>query len=137
LAVRPAGDIACTIEFFEGNASHLPFADGLFDAAFHFGGLNFFSDKNRALAEMTRVVRRGGKVVFGDEGLAPWLRDTPYGDTVTGLGEHYLSVPPLDALPGCAREVAVRWVVGNAHYVIEYRVGDGLPRIDPNLPAAG
>jgi ubiquinone/menaquinone biosynthesis C-methylase UbiE len=123
----------CKIEYFEGNVAHLPFADGFFDSAFHFGGLNFFSDKRLALAEMTRVVRRGGKVVIGDEGLAPWLRNTPYRDILAHLGEHYLRVPPLDALPECARGVAVRWVVGNAYYVIDYRVGDAPPQVDLEL----
>jgi ubiquinone/menaquinone biosynthesis C-methylase UbiE len=121
------------IEFFEGNAARLPFADGFFDAAYHFGGLNFFSDKRRALAEMTRVVRRGGKVVFGDEGLAPWLRNTPYASTLTSLGEHYLHTPPVDLLPDCAQDVSVRWVAGNAYYVIAYRVGDGPPQPDLDL----
>lgn len=59
------------MEFSVGNASYLPFPDGFFDAAYHFGGLNLFTDKKRALAEMTRVVKRGGKVVAADEGLAP------------------------------------------------------------------
>jgi ubiquinone/menaquinone biosynthesis C-methylase UbiE len=127
----------CLLEFFEGNAARLPFADGFFDAAYHFGALNFFSDKRQALAEMTRVVHRGGKVVFGDEGLAPWLRNTPYGTTLMGLGEHYLFAAPLDLLPDCARDVSVRWVAGNAYYVIDYRVGDGPPQLDLDLPVAG
>jgi ubiquinone/menaquinone biosynthesis C-methylase UbiE/uncharacterized protein YbaR (Trm112 family) len=128
---------SCKIEFFEGNAAHLPFADEFFDAAYHFGGLNFFSDKKQAIAEMTRVVRRGGKVVFGDEGLAPWLRNTPYGNTLTDCWRHYLHAAPLDSLPDCAREVSVRWIVGNAYYVIDYRVGDGPPHVDVNLPVPG
>jgi ubiquinone/menaquinone biosynthesis C-methylase UbiE/uncharacterized protein YbaR (Trm112 family) len=123
----------CLIEFFEGNAAHLPFADGFLDAAYHFGGLNFFSDKRRALAEMTRVVRRGGKVVVGDEGLAPWLRNTAYASTLTSLGEHYLHAAPVDLLPDRAHDVSVRWVAGNAYYVIDYRVGDGPPQPDLDL----
>jgi SAM-dependent methyltransferase len=138
MASERAGDEGgCRVEFFEGNAAHLPFADGFFDAAYHFGGLNYFSDKKQALAEMTRVVRRGGKVVFGDEGLAPWLRNTPYGNTLTNLGEHFLYAAPLDLLPDCAREVSVRWMVGNAYYVIDYRVGDGPPQLDLDLLIAG
>ena len=134
MASERAGDErGCRVEFFEGNAAHLPFADGFFDAAYHFGGLNFFTDKRRALAEMTRVVRRGGKVVVGDEGLAPWLRNTPYANTLTSLGEHYLHAAPVDLLPDCARDVAVRWVAGNAYYLIDYRVGDGPPQPDLDL----
>jgi SAM-dependent methyltransferase len=126
---------SCQIEFFEGNAAHLPFADGYFDAAYHFGGMNFFTDKRQAIAEMTRVVRRGGKVVFGDEGLGPWLRETPYGQSLTTSCPHYMHMPPLELLPECAREVSVRWLVGSAYYVIDYRVGDGPPQVDPTLLA--
>ena len=28
---------------------------------------------------MDRVVKDGGRIVFGDEGLSPWLKDTDYG----------------------------------------------------------
>jgi SAM-dependent methyltransferase len=125
---------SCQIEFFEGNAAHLPFADEFFDAAYHFGGLNLFTDKRQALAEMSRVVRHRGKVVFGDEGLAPWLRDTPYGNSLVGFSELFLHFPPLDCLPEGARDVAVRWVAGNAFYVVDYRVGDGPPKADLDVP---
>jgi ubiquinone/menaquinone biosynthesis C-methylase UbiE len=137
MAYRSLGEEFCKIEFFAGNAAHLPFADEFFDAAFHFGGLNLFTDKKRALAEMTRVVRRGGKVVIGDEGLAPWLRDTPSGHSLAEFSELFLYLPPLDALPECAREVCVRWVVGNAFYLIDYRVGDGPPNMDLQVPFPG
>jgi ubiquinone/menaquinone biosynthesis C-methylase UbiE len=134
---RSSEEEYCKIEFFEANAACLPFPDEFFDAAYHFGGLNLFSDKKRALAEMTRVVRRGGKIVVGDEGLAPWLRNTPYGDSLANVSELFLHLPPLESLPDCARDVSVRWVVGNAFYVIEYRVGDGPPEVDLAAPLPG
>jgi SAM-dependent methyltransferase len=137
VAQGPSGKASCKIEFFEGNAAHLPFAEAYFDAAYHFGGLNFFSDKKRAIAEMTRVVRRGGKVGFGDEGLAPRLRKTPYGDRLRGFRGHYLHAAPLNLLPDCAQDVAVRWLVGNAYHVIDYRVRDGFPLINLDLPISG
>lgn len=127
----------CSTEFLVGNASYLPFPDGFFDAAYHFGGLNMFTDKKRALAEMTRVVKKGGKVVAGDEGLAPWHRNTIYGNIVTTANKMYLHPCPLECLPENAREVAVRWLLGNAFYVIEYRVGEGHPAIDLDLPIPG
>jgi ubiquinone/menaquinone biosynthesis C-methylase UbiE len=127
----------CKTEFFVGNASYLPFPDGCFDAAYHFGGLNLFTDKKRALAEMTRVVRLGGKIVVGDEGLAPWHRDTEYGGIVTTANKMYLHHCPLECLPENARNVSVRWHLGNAFYVIEYRVGAGHPKIDLDLPIPG
>lgn len=124
-------------EFFVGNAAHLPFADGTFDAAFHFGGINLFTDPGRCIAEMTRVVRVGGKVVFGDEGLAPWLRNTLYGEILRNSNKLYRHRPPTDGLPECARDVCLRWLLGNAYYVIDFRVGDGPPPLDLDLPIVG
>src|SRR5947209_11768109 len=94
-------------EYFVGNAAHLPFQDGTFDAAFHFGGINLFTDQAKAIAEMARVVRAGGKVVFGDEGVAPWLRDRPHGQVLMNSNRLYKYNPPIDRLPECARDACV------------------------------
>jgi SAM-dependent methyltransferase len=125
------------VEFSVGNAERLPFPDRFFDGAYHFGGLNLFSDKEKALAEMARVVRVGGKVVVGDEGLAPWLRGTEYGAILTNSNRLYSYGPPLESVPECARDSTVRWLIGDAFYVIEFRVGDGPPRINLDLPIQG
>jgi demethylmenaquinone methyltransferase/2-methoxy-6-polyprenyl-1,4-benzoquinol methylase len=46
-----------------GNALELPYASGRFDAATVGFGARNFSDLDRGLAEMTRVVKPGGRVV--------------------------------------------------------------------------
>ena len=51
----------------QGNAAYLPFETGCFDGLFHFGGVNLFSEPEKALGEFARVVKPGGWVVFGDE----------------------------------------------------------------------
>jgi demethylmenaquinone methyltransferase / 2-methoxy-6-polyprenyl-1,4-benzoquinol methylase len=51
------------VEFEQGNALDLPYADGSFDAATVGFGARNFSDLARGLAEMARVVRPGGRVV--------------------------------------------------------------------------
>lgn len=55
------------VELIRANAQHLPFADGSFDALFHFGGVNLFNAPAQALGEFVRVVRKGGLVAWGDE----------------------------------------------------------------------
>jgi len=45
----------------------LPFRDNSFDMVFHVGGINFFSDRRKALAEMFRVARAGSKLIVSDE----------------------------------------------------------------------
>ena len=48
-------------------AEDLPFADNSFDIVFHVGGINFFSNKPRALAEMLRVAKPRTKLMVADE----------------------------------------------------------------------
>src|SRR5918912_3848171 len=59
LARRKAPEIA----FEWGNALELPYPDDTFDAATVGFGARNFSDLDRGLAEMARVVRPGGRVV--------------------------------------------------------------------------
>ena len=51
------------LRFEWGNALELPYEDGRFDAATVGFGARNFSDLDRGLAEMSRVVRSGGRVV--------------------------------------------------------------------------
>ncbi|MDT4937460.1 MAG: demethylmenaquinone methyltransferase / 2-methoxy-6-polyprenyl,4-benzoquinol methylase [Pseudonocardiales bacterium] len=51
------------VPFVAGDALHLPFADSAFDAATISFGLRNVADVPRALAEMARVVRPGGRLV--------------------------------------------------------------------------
>jgi demethylmenaquinone methyltransferase / 2-methoxy-6-polyprenyl-1,4-benzoquinol methylase len=57
----PGASAPMTFEW--GNALELPYADGEFAAATVGFGARNFSDLDRGLAEMTRVVRPGGRVV--------------------------------------------------------------------------
>ena len=56
-------DPAGRIEWLQGNALELEFADNAFDAATVGFGARNFADLDRGLAEMTRVVKPGGHVV--------------------------------------------------------------------------
>jgi len=63
LARRKAGAGGPGIRFEWGDALSLPYADGEFAAATVGFGARNFSDLDRGLAEMARVVRPGGRVV--------------------------------------------------------------------------
>jgi SAM-dependent methyltransferase len=60
VARRSAGD--AEVEWRQGDAGELPFDDGSVDVAVCQMALMFFPDRVRALREMRRVVRPGGKV---------------------------------------------------------------------------
>lgn len=124
------------VELFLANGSYLPFADASFDALLHLGTLNRFPDVPRALREMARVVKPGGKVVAGDEGVGPWLAGTPYGALLDRFGGLFKGEAPLKDLPEIAEEVRVQWLLGHAYYVIDFRVGRAAPEanLDVLLP---
>jgi ubiquinone/menaquinone biosynthesis C-methylase UbiE len=127
----------CNIGFSVGNAAYMPFPDKYFDAAFHFGAINEFSEKKRAFEEITRVVRTGGKVVVGDESMAPWLRQTEYGKTLINNNHLLEHTVALELLPQNSHEVCLRYILGNSFYLIDYVVGDGTPAVNLDLPHKG
>ena len=54
-----------------GDAQALPYPDGYFDAAYLVATLGEVPDKGRALSELRRVLRRGGRLVVGEVLLDP------------------------------------------------------------------
>ena len=113
-----------SVYFSVSDAANLPFVNDYFDAAFHFGGLNLFPDIKVGISEMNRVVKPEGRVVMGDEGLAPWLDGTEYSKLLIKNNYLYQSSAPISLLPRFARNVAVSWILGNCFYVIEFTVAD-------------
>jgi ubiquinone/menaquinone biosynthesis C-methylase UbiE/uncharacterized protein YbaR (Trm112 family) len=55
------------VDLFLGKAEELPFESNSFDSVLHVGGINFFSEKKKAVDEMIRVARPGSKIVIADE----------------------------------------------------------------------
>ncbi|MDO4667843.1 MAG: methyltransferase domain-containing protein [Streptococcus sp.] len=55
------------LQLFHACAEELPFADNSFDIVYHIGGINFFTDKQKALSEMLRVAKPGVKILIADE----------------------------------------------------------------------
>lgn len=61
-----AAGLCDRVGFVVGEAGALPFADGEFDAVLCECSLSTFPDKARAVAEMRRVLRPGGRVAISD-----------------------------------------------------------------------
>lgn len=68
VARRRARTVTAAVEFVQGDALALPFADGSFDAVTISYGLRNLADFRAGLAEMARVLRRGGRLVVLDFG---------------------------------------------------------------------
>ena len=125
-------------ELAVADACALPYRNGAFDAAFSFTGLNSFRDVPAGISEMARVVRKGGRVVFCEKAVPPWLRDSEYGRILIEANPMFIEEIPLRHLPKNARKVEVRWIMAEAFYVISYEVGEGEPKgnFDLELPGA-
>jgi len=127
----------CEFDYSISSATSLPFPDDFFDAVFHFGGFNQFGDLVKGAAELTRVTKPGGRVLYGDEAVAPWLKGTEFERIVTTNNPLFDADAPLHTIPTCARDVTVRWIINNCFYVISYCKGDGLPKLNLDLPHRG
>lgn len=79
------------IEFVEGDAENLPFADGAFDTVLSTFGVMFAPNQARAASELLRVCTPGGKI-----GLANWTPQGFLGDLLSTVTRH---VPPAAPLP--------------------------------------
>ncbi len=119
-----------------GDACSLPYVDNYFDALYCFAGIGHFTDQKKALKEMARVVRPDGRVVFCEKNVPPWLRNTEYGRILINNNPMFEDPHPLALIPVEARNVGIRWILGNAHYVVDYTVGAGEPvgNFDLELP---
>jgi len=127
----------CELDYSISSATALPFADNYFDAVFHFGGFNQFGDLMKGAAELTRVTKIGGRILYGDEAVAPWLKGTEFARIVTTNNALFDADAPLHTLPASARDVVVRWIINNCFYVIAFTKGEGVPELDLDMPHQG
>lgn len=110
------------VQLFQGLAEQLPFQSDLFDVVFHVGGINFFSDKTRALAEMVRVARPGSLIMVVDatEKLASRHQHTPLTAAIYGPRAKAVSAP-VELLPDGVLDVHLKEVAGGDLYCLTFR----------------
>jgi ubiquinone/menaquinone biosynthesis C-methylase UbiE len=73
------------VELRVGDAHALPFEDGAFDACRAERVMMHLADPDRALAELVRVTRPGGRVLVADPDHGMWAVDTPHVDATRRL----------------------------------------------------
>ena len=111
------------VPLYLGNAEELPFGDATFDGVFHIGGINFFNDKQKAIAEMVRVARPGTRIAICDEnerGARAYERTLP-GFKRSFQGNRQAVTAPVDAVPPGMQEVRVFDVWKGWMYCLEFR----------------
>ena len=119
------------------DATNLPYQDGTFDAVFHFGGINFMPDVRVAISEMARVSKNAGAVGFGDESIAPWLRDSEYYRMLVENNSLWSTTSPLHLSPPCATKVNATWILENCFYFIDFVKDLQFPSINIDIPHIG
>ncbi len=82
-----------TIDYQIGDAEHLPFADGEFDAVISTCGIMFASRPEAAAAELARVTRKGGRIA-----LTTWLHDSNLFEMFQVM-KPYMAAPPVPPPP--------------------------------------
>lgn len=132
-AINRLKNYSLEIEFSIANACYLSFPDNFFDAAHHFGGINTFSDVKRCLSELARVVKPGGKVVIGDESMAPWLRETQFAKIMMNSNPLLKYNIPFESLPINAKDVKVEWIMMGAFFTIEFVVDVNEPQANYHI----
>jgi ubiquinone/menaquinone biosynthesis C-methylase UbiE len=135
--LRKAGVETSRVRLFLADATRLPFPDGFFDSAFHFGGLNLFPDVAAAMVEIARVVKPGGRVVVGDEGVGEWLNHTEFSKILKNSNPLFQHRAPLEKIPANARNVSCRWILNGSFYLIAFEVGTGEPQLDLDVQFPG
>ena len=114
------------VPLYLASAEALPFQDATFDAVLHIGGINFFDDRARALAEMARVAKPGSRVVVVDENeraVRGYERTLPGFRATFQQGRPQVSAPLADVPPGM-RDVAVSDIWRGWFYCLEFVTPD-------------
>lgn len=132
-----AASVADNVLFSVSNATSLPYQSRYFDVVFHFGGINLFGDLKKAIDELERVCKVGGRVLFGDEGIAPHLRGTEYAEIFINNNPLWARHAPLAMLPANAADISLQYVLGNCFYLIAFSPCEGTPHINLDVPHAG
>jgi ubiquinone/menaquinone biosynthesis C-methylase UbiE len=108
---------------FHAEAERLPFKVEAFDCVFHAGGINFFSDKLRAIREMIWVAKPGTKILIVDE-TERTLREHHQKNPLTRNGFEGRSEKvrcPIDLVPIEMKDVTEREICGGKLYCLTFR----------------
>jgi SAM-dependent methyltransferase len=88
-ARRRAGEAGVEVEWIEGDAQELPFADASFDRVISTFGAMFAPDHYRAAAELVRVCRPGGRIA-----MTTWTSEGFIGELFKQSGAFMPPPPP-------------------------------------------
>lgn len=110
-------------ELFQGVAEQLPFCDNTFDIVLHFGGINYFNNKQQAILEMIRVAKDGARIFIGDENEdyakeaeKSWL---PFAKKFYGERKEVISAP-VNLIPSTMLDIKVEQKWKGKFYMVSF-----------------
>jgi len=111
------------VDLFLGNGEQLPFSDNSFDSVFHIGGINFFSDKQKAIDEMVRVAKPGTRIIVCDENEtgAQWYERFLPGFKSAFHGQREAVSAPVDLVPEIMLDLKLGNIWNGFMYCLEFR----------------
>lgn len=111
------------VDLFLGNGEELPFIDDCFDSVFHIGGINFFSDKQKAINEMIRVAKPGTRIIICDENEigAQWYERYLPGFNSAFHGRRETVTAPIDLVPPTMLELRLENLWNGFMYCLQFR----------------
>jgi len=115
---------AANVFFWLGDACDLPFKNGFFDLVYHFGGINLFSSPKKGVEEMHRVGKIGGAILFGDEGVAPFLHNSEIAKVLIKNNSLYNCSAPISYIPPYATDFKLQYLFNNCFYLVTYKKSD-------------
>jgi SAM-dependent methyltransferase len=115
-----AKQLAPGVEWRQGNAESLPFADQTFDAVVSQFGFMFFDDRREAVRHAVRVLKPGGRLA-----IAVW-------DTLDNIPAYADEVALLQWLAGAPAAEALRapFVLGNRSDLTTLFAGTGVASVE-------
>ncbi len=121
-ATRRQNGLGAPVEFYVGDACQIAFPDGVFDACRADRVFQHLREPRKALSEMIRVTRRGGRIVVSDPDWGTFIVNSPDRDLT-----HRIVGFACDAttdgwmgrqLPGLFREVGLQEVQVRSSLVV-------------------
>ena len=125
-ARRRAAEQRLAVDWVEGDAEQLPFADERFDRVLSAFGVQFAPRHKVVAEELARVCRPGGRI-----GVVSWTPEGQIGELFKIMGS-YLPAPPDYASPPAlwGSEEHVRDLFADSHVELEFTRGQNPWRFD-------